>query len=97
MSAISCITGERFRARSILCEVRPPRAAVLVRSGRRAQGHGAADLQLQAAAHAYVPRELDGLLLDLLLDVRSGTARRVLEARGHPRSVLPERLPKSMM
>ena len=61
-------------------KVRPPRAAVLVRSGRGAQGRRIEDLQLQAAAHAYLPRELDGLLLDLLLDVRSGTARGVPEA-----------------
>ena len=60
-----------------------------MRRGRGAQGHGAADLQLQAAAHAYLPRELDGLLLDLLLDVCPGTARGGLEARGHPRPVLP--------
>ena len=76
----SCIVAERFRTRSVLCEVRPPRAAVLVRSGQGAQGHRAEDLQLRAAAHAHLPRELDGLLLDVLLDVCSGTARRVLEA-----------------
>ena len=60
-----------------------------MRSGCGAQGHGAADLQLLAAAHAYLPCELDGLLLDLLLDVCPGTARGGLEARGHPRPVLP--------
>ena len=75
-----CIMAEHLKARSIPSKVRPPWAAVLVRSGRGAQGRRIEDLQLQAAAHAYLPRELDGLLLDLLLDVRSGTARRVLEA-----------------
>ena len=93
-------TGSDFKRgiqlRFIPWEVRPVREAFQVRGGRGAQGHRAPDLQLRAAAHAVLPRELDGLLRHFLLDVRSGSTRRVPEARGYPRSVRPERSRKSM-
>ena len=80
LSARSKDSKRDFQLRFIRLEVRPLREAVPLRSGRGAQGHRAADLQLRAAAHAVLPCELDGLLRHLLLDVRSGTARRVPEA-----------------